>query len=327
MITLGFLYRREMGMLSDEDKTLRAILNQFGKTALEQYNIVTQHDSNLDEQKPKITLEDYYKFLCFEQQVKQLINLAQPLPYDGLRLSSRWEHNNMLTLLEDWSTLDKFYEKLNLLNDNQKRYHEMIAHLATTTITDPFRRSPLCVAIVWGRTKMALDLIEKGANAIGSRRFINGIEVSTELWGNESFAPLRQRYNDHCYDHRYGRQPCDQDYIKTTQSRLCLQDTPLHHAAKFGHIQIAEILVEKGADPNAHMWDGETPLHVAVEGGKTEMVQFLLNAGADPNIRKYCSSIDAEQNALDIARERGHQDIITILEQHKNNAMLSTLKL
>ncbi len=52
--------------------------------------------------------------------------------------------------------------------------------------------------------------------------------------------------------------------------------SPLHHAAE-GDGQIARLLLEAGADPNARDEFGQTPLHFA---GSAESARLLLEAGA-----------------------------------------------
>ena len=50
--------------------------------------------------------------------------------------------------------------------------------------------------------------------------------------------------------------------------------TPLHLAARYGHKEIVEYLVEKGADVNAKDKEGWTPLHFAAQEGHTEIVEW-----------------------------------------------------
>ena len=63
--------------------------------------------------------------------------------------------------------------------------------------------------------------------------------------------------------------------------------TPLIVAVEMGSIQIAQRLLEAGADVNAHNEPkiGDTALHRAAENGTLEMVQLLLQAGANPIIK------------------------------------------
>jgi glyoxylase-like metal-dependent hydrolase (beta-lactamase superfamily II) len=56
--------------------------------------------------------------------------------------------------------------------------------------------------------------------------------------------------------------------------------TPLHAAALYGQRGTAELLVAKGADPNAVARHSGTPLDVAYEAGQTEFVAWLEPRGA-----------------------------------------------
>jgi ankyrin repeat protein len=81
-------------------------------------------------------------------------------------------------------------------------------------------------------------------------------------------------------------------------------ETPLHYAARGGHLKVAELLVAAGADVNARENDGRlTPLHLAAMYGHSRVVAQLLEHKADrtakerlprllparTDISKYCS--------------------------------------
>eukprot|EP00045_Choanoeca_perplexa_P004523 m.38861 g.38861 ORF g.38861 m.38861 type:complete len:198 (-) comp12621_c0_seq10:513-1106(-) len=57
--------------------------------------------------------------------------------------------------------------------------------------------------------------------------------------------------------------------------------TPLHQAARQGHIAIVSYLIERGADCNARSGSGQTILHVACIAGHTTTAELLLTHGAD----------------------------------------------
>lgn len=61
---------------------------------------------------------------------------------------------------------------------------------------------------------------------------------------------------------------------------------PLHAVAKEGYLEVAEILLEYGADPNAKEYTGLTPLHHATQSGQDVMVQLLLEYWANSNAKK-----------------------------------------
>ena len=70
-----------------------------------------------------------------------------------------------------------------------------------------------------------------------------------------------------------------------------------------------ELLLKRGADPNATQEGGWTALHGAAQAGQREMVEALLAGGADVNLRA-----GNQQTALDMALMKGHQDVASILE-------------
>jgi len=60
---------------------------------------------------------------------------------------------------------------------------------------------------------------------------------------------------------------------------------PLSSAVKFGHREIARLLLDGGADPNWPEFDAPhgAALHTAARAGDRELVELLLAHGADPN--------------------------------------------
>lgn len=75
----------------------------------------------------------------------------------------------------------------------------------------------------------------------------------------------------------------------------------LHAAARNGHEEIVNDLLERGAPTSTKDVDGCTPLHIAAGQGNTDMVQALLLKGADKN------TLDNEERTpLCLASSRGH---------------------
>lgn len=64
------------------------------------------------------------------------------------------------------------------------------------------------------------------------------------------------------------------------------KSTPLHWAAWKGHPEVIEVLLDAGADIQAHNenfhW-GTTPLHAAAHGNQKASVEVLIRRGADVN--------------------------------------------
>lgn len=76
--------------------------------------------------------------------------------------------------------------------------------------------------------------------------------------------------------------------------------TPLHSAASAGHADLAGILLDAGADPNARQSCGWTPLHSAAHNGDLELVDLLLRRGADAGAVN-----DAGQTVMALAESAG----------------------
>ena len=85
------------------------------------------------------------------------------------------------------------------------------------------------------------------------------------------------------------------------------KETPLHFASYKGFNGVIKLLLEGGADPNQTREHVGSPLLFAVLGGQKEVVQTLVDAGADPN------KGNLEHSVLDLARERGLDEIVRIL--------------
>ena len=57
--------------------------------------------------------------------------------------------------------------------------------------------------------------------------------------------------------------------------------TPLHFAARDGHVDVAKVLLQNGVDLNAATKYKDTALHTAAEKGHFDIVKVLLEKGAD----------------------------------------------
>ena len=60
--------------------------------------------------------------------------------------------------------------------------------------------------------------------------------------------------------------------------------TAMHYAAEYGNIEIAQLLIEAGADVQHRDFDKATALHHAAVGGFVDIVKLLLENGADINL-------------------------------------------
>jgi len=84
--------------------------------------------------------------------------------------------------------------------------------------------------------------------------------------------------------------------------------TPLHEAVSRTNLDIAGLLVTKGADVNARNDKGMTALHLAAKDGSTKIVEMLLANHADKEIKDATG-----KTARDYAAEAGKEEIVNLL--------------
>ena len=93
--------------------------------------------------------------------------------------------------------------------------------------------------------------------------------------------------------------------------------TPLHGAARSGHLELVKLLLEKGAKLDAASpkgtFAGCTPLHGAAKRGHPKVVELLLKRGADVNAVTGDSYFGGRQTPLDMTEIPA---IRTILSEH-----------
>ena len=86
------------------------------------------------------------------------------------------------------------------------------------------------------------------------------------------------------------------------------EETPLHLASRNGYLEVARVLVERGADVTAQDKDGSTPLHVASRWDHLDLARLLVERGADMTVQDMYGS-----TPLHLASECGHPDLARFL--------------
>ncbi|HXC98298.1 MAG TPA: ankyrin repeat domain-containing protein, partial [Verrucomicrobiae bacterium] len=86
--------------------------------------------------------------------------------------------------------------------------------------------------------------------------------------------------------------------------------TPLHLAARVGHVNIVALFLDNRADINRRNYPGRTALIMASVSGQLPVVEQLLERRADVNGRDY-----SNKTALYYAAINEHEDIAALLKK------------
>jgi len=89
--------------------------------------------------------------------------------------------------------------------------------------------------------------------------------------------------------------------------------TALMNVVYWGNLDIAKLLIGRGAQLDHTAKYGLTALFLAVIGNRPQFVQLLVNAGADRDIAG--SKGQFSVTPLEYARQHGNAEIIQILER------------
>ena len=92
-------------------------------------------------------------------------------------------------------------------------------------------------------------------------------------------------------------------------STNAIRVSPLHSAVAGGKPELVDLLLSHGAAPDPVEFLEATPLHSAAASGNVEMVESLLKAGADRGRRTKDGKTAAE-----LARQNGHDEAARRLE-------------
>ena len=88
--------------------------------------------------------------------------------------------------------------------------------------------------------------------------------------------------------------------------------SPIHFAANFKQLEIAKLLVEKGADPFIIGPNKRQAIHWAAAAGSTGILKWLQSIGADLNLKD-----ETDKTPLYLAATRGHNEsVIFLLSQN-----------
>ena len=149
-----------------------------------------------------------------------------------------------------------------------------------TSLTSPSDLVPLSLAAQYGHVDIAVLLIQHGAVSVANT---NG-EYPIHFASREGHADVCRLLVQQLSPSFVGRAP------SPTTSHLDIPDkynewTPLLHAARSGHVECVQVLLEAGADPLAADENSRTALHHAAWFGHTECANKLIDAISSYSIK------------------------------------------
>ena len=102
-------------------------------------------------------------------------------------------------------------------------------------------------------------------------------------------------------------------YAEDVNAQCGRHGTPLHAASYRGHLDVARLLLDHGADVNTKNEHENTPLRSAYSAGPhVEVMRLLLDHGADVNVSCF-------RHVLTDASYNGRVDVVHLLLQHNVN--------
>uniref|UniRef100_A0A7N6A039 Ankyrin 1, erythrocytic a n=1 Tax=Anabas testudineus TaxID=64144 RepID=A0A7N6A039_ANATE len=263
------------------------------------------------------------------------INTANQNGLNGLHLASKEGHVKMvLELLHNGIILETTTKKGNTalhiaaLAGQEQVVTELVNYGANVNAQSQKGFTPLYMAAQENHLEVVKFLLENGANqSIPTEDGFTPLAVALQQ-GHENVVALLINYgtkgkvrlpalhiaarND---DTRTAavllQNDPNPDVLSKVCGTFCTGFTPLHIAAHYENLNVAQLLLNRGANVNFTPKNGITPLHIASRRGNVIMVRLLLDRGAQ---------IDAktkdELTPLHCAARNGHVRIIEILLDH-----------
>jgi cytohesin len=208
-------------------------------------------------------------------------------------------------------------------NDNEEMVHMLLDTGANLNSRDKEGNTPLHIAAQYGNTKIVHVLLTRGANPCGvNNKDMRPIQLASvggqwecvkvfiqagrntsnyesillyAAWKNQRDVVLMLLQQD--------------DFFEVDLPFSDTRETALHYAARDGHTEIVQLLLEKGASSNCRDYQGRMAVHNAAERGHAEIVQLLLNASF--------REMEGEDTAIALAARNHHWDCVRMFIEEK----------
>ncbi|XP_043953052.1 ankyrin-2b isoform X10 [Gambusia affinis] len=161
--------------------------------------------------------------------------------------------------------------------------------------------TPLAIALQQGHNQVVSILLE---NDTKGKVRLPALHIAARKDDTKSAALLLQ--NDHNADVQ------SKMMVNRTTENGKSGFTPLHIAAHYGNVNVATLLLNRGAAVDFTARNGITPLHVASKRGNTNMVRLLLDRGSQIDAKTrdgltplHCAARSGHETAVELLLERG----------------------
>nr|XP_029530614.1 ankyrin-2 isoform X3 [Oncorhynchus nerka] len=169
----------------------------------------------------------------------------------------------------------------------------------STATEDGF--TPLAIALQQGHNQVVSVLLE---NDTKGKVRLPALHIAARKDDTKSAALLLQ--NDHNADVQ------SKMMVNRTTENGKSGFTPLHIAAHYGNVNVATLLLNRGAAVDFTARNGITPLHVASKRGNANMVRLLLDRGSQIDAKTrdgltplHCAARSGHDPAVELLLERG----------------------
>ncbi|XP_036968244.1 ankyrin-2b isoform X19 [Acanthopagrus latus] len=169
----------------------------------------------------------------------------------------------------------------------------------STATEDGF--TPLAIALQQGHNQVVSILLE---NDTKGKVRLPALHIAARKDDTKSAALLLQ--NDHNADVQ------SKMMVNRTTENGKSGFTPLHIAAHYGNVNVATLLLNRGAAVDFTARNGITPLHVASKRGNTNMVGLLLDRGSQIDAKTrdgltplHCAARSGHDTSVELLLERG----------------------
>jgi ankyrin repeat protein len=256
LVLLVFVYMQNANaglFTSDEEDVFNLVKNKEYKKALE----IIEKNSDFNPNK--------YKTIYYADD----INIAQVLIKKGVNLNEKIKYKDVIIKVLKLEGDEQYFDNTPLFTiKNAEVLKLLIDNGADVNARGKYSETPLMNSKTFSALKVFLE---------------NGAEVNAQTkYGSTA---LKQIVNDDSKDNNKHLETLKMTFaLLLKKADPNIQDNGGHtalHSIRWGHVDIANLLVASGAKIDIQTPHGNTPLCYAISDSKMELIKFYFRAGAN----------------------------------------------